>query len=41
MQLRKIIEDKIKGLPPIKFANPIVTEVKPVMAFMPRLPPRC
>jgi peptide-methionine (S)-S-oxide reductase len=30
---KKIIEDKIRSLPPIKFANPIVTEVKPVMDF--------
>jgi peptide-methionine (S)-S-oxide reductase len=38
---KKIIEDKIKNLPPIVFTNPIVTEVKPVMAFYAAgLPPR-
>jgi peptide-methionine (S)-S-oxide reductase len=39
MQQRKNIEE-IKELPPIKFANPIVTEVKPVSDFMKRKSPR-
>jgi peptide-methionine (S)-S-oxide reductase len=35
MQQRRIIEDKIKELTANKvFANPIVTEVKPVTDFM-------
>jgi hypothetical protein len=40
MQLKKIIEDKIKELTANKVVNPIVTEVKPVMFLCRGLPPR-